>query len=133
MERMENKRWVKRIFEWNLSESLWEKICWGHARKLKIQKTVCVRIGRPMDDWVLRGHGGKGMEWDSNERPSEGAHACFSSASSVQHWYCVSSSVPQYYSGTMKQEQCCVRCTLYTPPHSSGTEEYDLLQDMLCS
>ncbi|KAF2359892.1 Ribosomal protein S12/S23 [Trinorchestia longiramus] len=57
IERMENKRWVKRIFEWNLSESLWEKICWGHARKLKIQKTVCVRIGRTMDDWLLRGHG----------------------------------------------------------------------------
>ncbi|KAF2352389.1 hypothetical protein FHG87_016857 [Trinorchestia longiramus] len=44
IERMENKRWVKRIFEWNLSESLWEKICLGHTRKLKIQKTVCVRI-----------------------------------------------------------------------------------------
>ncbi|KAF2343308.1 hypothetical protein FHG87_025936 [Trinorchestia longiramus] len=35
IERMENKRWVKQIFEWNLSESLWEKICWGHARKLE--------------------------------------------------------------------------------------------------
>ncbi|KAF2356116.1 hypothetical protein FHG87_013128 [Trinorchestia longiramus] len=54
IEQMENKMWVKQIFDWNLSESLWEKICWGHARKLKIQKTVCVRIGRSMDDWLLR-------------------------------------------------------------------------------
>ncbi|KAF2347708.1 hypothetical protein FHG87_021537 [Trinorchestia longiramus] len=71
IERMENKRWVKQIFEWNLSESLWEKICWGHARKLKIQKTVCVRIGRTMDDWLLRGHGGKGMKWDCNKGKKE--------------------------------------------------------------
>ncbi|KAF2355158.1 hypothetical protein FHG87_014091 [Trinorchestia longiramus] len=71
IERMENKRWVKRIFEWSLSESLWEKICWGHVRKLKIQKTVCVRIGRTMDDWLLRGHGGKGMEWDCNKWKKE--------------------------------------------------------------
>ncbi|KAF2353474.1 hypothetical protein FHG87_015770 [Trinorchestia longiramus] len=53
IERMENKRWVKQIFEWNLSESLWEKICWGHARKLKIQKTVRVRIGRPFEERVI--------------------------------------------------------------------------------
>ncbi|KAF2357351.1 hypothetical protein FHG87_011900 [Trinorchestia longiramus] len=71
IERMENKRWVKRIFEWNLSESLWEKICWGHARKLKIQETVCVRIGRTMDDWLLRGHGRKGMEGDCNQWKNE--------------------------------------------------------------
>ncbi|KAF2359932.1 hypothetical protein FHG87_009304 [Trinorchestia longiramus] len=44
IERMEIKNWVKQIFEWNLSESLWKNICWGHARKLKIQKTD--RIGR---------------------------------------------------------------------------------------
>ncbi|KAF2362288.1 Armadillo-type fold [Trinorchestia longiramus] len=44
IERMGNKGLVKRIFEWNLSESLWEKIYWGHARKLKIQKTVFVSI-----------------------------------------------------------------------------------------
>ncbi|KAF2366049.1 hypothetical protein FHG87_003189 [Trinorchestia longiramus] len=71
IERMENKRWVKQIFEWNLSESLWEKISWGHARKLKIQKTVRVRIGRAMDDWLLRGRRGRGMEWDCNKWKKE--------------------------------------------------------------
>ncbi|KAF2367179.1 hypothetical protein FHG87_002064 [Trinorchestia longiramus] len=35
------------------------------------QKTVCVRIGRTMDDWLLRGHGGKGMEWDCNKWKKE--------------------------------------------------------------
>ncbi|KAF2355832.1 hypothetical protein FHG87_013414, partial [Trinorchestia longiramus] len=71
IERMENESWVKRIFEWNLSRRLWEKICWRHARKLKIRKTVCVRIGRTMDDWLLRSHGGKGMEWECNKWKKE--------------------------------------------------------------
>ncbi|KAF2357904.1 hypothetical protein FHG87_011344 [Trinorchestia longiramus] len=39
IEQMENKRLVKQIFEWNLSESLWEKICLGHA-KLKLNDCI---------------------------------------------------------------------------------------------
>ncbi|KAF2353294.1 hypothetical protein FHG87_015949 [Trinorchestia longiramus] len=29
IEEIENKSWVKQIFEWRVSESLWKKICWG--------------------------------------------------------------------------------------------------------
>ncbi|KAF2366571.1 hypothetical protein FHG87_002672 [Trinorchestia longiramus] len=71
IERMEYERWVKQIFEWNLSESFWEKICRGHAKKLEIQKTAHVKIGRPMDDWLLRNHEGKGLEWDCNKGKKE--------------------------------------------------------------
>ncbi|KAF2362583.1 hypothetical protein FHG87_006656 [Trinorchestia longiramus] len=46
--------------------------CWlRHARKLKIQKTIRVRIRRPEDDWLLRNHGGKGLEWDCNKWKKE--------------------------------------------------------------
>ncbi|KAF2348159.1 hypothetical protein FHG87_021084 [Trinorchestia longiramus] len=65
--RMKNKKWVKRIFERNLSEKLWGKIYWGHARKLKIH----VRIGRTMDDWLLRGSEDKRMKRDCNKWKKE--------------------------------------------------------------
>jgi hypothetical protein len=64
IERMESGRWVRRIFEWNLSVSAWEKVCKRQANKLNIPKIVCVRYGISADEWFLRNQAGGGIEWD---------------------------------------------------------------------
>ncbi|KAF2350380.1 hypothetical protein FHG87_018863 [Trinorchestia longiramus] len=84
--------------------------------QMRGRKTVWVRIGRTMDDWLLRGHGHKGMEWEIEKLTKEYGlnkwkHSMNGKTTLI--WY-ASKNVPRFemfYGGTFgSQLLFAVRC-----------------------
>lgn len=67
IERMNDSRLVRKVFEWNLGNSNWEKECFRKAKVLMLQKLPCHLAGRQGNGWVISDESGEGHVWQTKE------------------------------------------------------------------
>jgi hypothetical protein len=68
LERMDDERWARKMYMWNIKGSKWARRCRALVRKCGMHE-AWVRQGPagPKDEWVVTVRGAIGIEWDEKE------------------------------------------------------------------
>ena len=72
LERMNDVRWARKMYLWNLRVSKWERKCHAIVQKCELHETWA-RPGnnRPREEWMITVQGATGIEWDVKEWKKE--------------------------------------------------------------